>query len=135
MPPVPLDTSTTALVCIFSSILNSMMERWKYRSRELLKTIFCHQKKQESRYFLEICMKFFLDICMKCLNPQFRINKLVNEHTVDYHPSPSELTSRIHPMKFLWTPKWFIFLQYVSGIFYQTCISHHGSGKVSNSWC
>ena len=54
-------------------------------------------------------MKFFSDICMKYLNPQVRINKMVNEHTVDYHPSPSELTSRIHPLIFLWTPKGFIF--------------------------
>ena len=44
LPPASLDTSTTALVCIFSSILNSVMEGWKYRSRELLKAIFCHQK-------------------------------------------------------------------------------------------
>ena len=34
---------------------------------------------------------------------------MVNEHTADYHPSPSELTSRIHPLIFLWTPKGFIF--------------------------
>ena len=41
----------------------------------------------------------------ECLNPQVRINKIVNKHTVDYHPSPSELTSRIHFLTFLWTPK------------------------------
>ena len=35
-----------------------------------------------------------------------------NEHTVDYHPSPSELTSRIHPLIFLWTPKGFISAEY-----------------------
>ena len=29
LPPAPLDTSTTALVCIFSWILNSVMEGWK----------------------------------------------------------------------------------------------------------
>ena len=81
LPPPPLDTSTTALVCIFSPILNSMMEGWKYGYRE---------KKQERRHFLEICMKIFSDICMKYLNPQVRINKMVNEHNVDYHPSPSE---------------------------------------------
>ena len=45
LPPPPLDASTTALVCIFSSILNSITEGWKYRSRELFKAIFCHQKK------------------------------------------------------------------------------------------
>ena len=44
LPPAPLDISATTLVCIFSSILNTVMEGWKYRSRELLKTIFCRQK-------------------------------------------------------------------------------------------
>ena len=39
------------------------------------------------------------------LNPQVRINK----HTVGYHPSSSQLTSRIHPLILLWTPKGFIF--------------------------
>ena len=33
---------------------------------------------------------------------------MVNKHTVDYHPSPSQLTSRIHPLIFLWTPKGFV---------------------------
>ena len=34
LPPAPLKTSTTTL--IFSTILNSIMEKWKYRYRELL---------------------------------------------------------------------------------------------------
>ena len=34
---------------------------------------------------------------------------MVNEQIVDYHPSLSELTSRIHHLMFLWTPKGFIF--------------------------
>ena len=42
------------------------------------------------------------------LNLQFRINKIVNKHTVDYHPSPSELISKIQLHTFLWTPKRFI---------------------------
>ena len=42
------------------------------------------------------------------LNLQFRINKIVNKHTVDYHPSPSELISKIQLHIFLWTPKRFI---------------------------
>ena len=123
LPPAPLDTSSTALMRIFSPILNSMMEGWKCRSRELLKTIFCHQKKQEGRHFLETCMKCFSDICMECLNPQVSISKMVNKHNVDYRPSPSELTSRIHSLMFLRNPglSWFIL--------------HHGSGKASNSWC
>ena len=40
-PPVLLGTSTTAFMCIFSSILNSIKEGWKCRCREL----FCHPKK------------------------------------------------------------------------------------------
>ena len=39
-------------------------------------------------------------------NSQVRINKMVNKHTVDYQPSPSQLISRIHLLIFLWTPKW-----------------------------
>ena len=27
---------------------------------------------------------------------------MINEYTVDYHPSPSELTERIQPQTFLW---------------------------------
>ena len=42
------------------------------------------------------------------LNPQVRINKMVNKHTVDYYHSPSQSGSRIHPLIFLWTTKGFI---------------------------
>ena len=38
------------------------------------------------------CPLFFKEY----LNPQVRINKMINEHNVDYHPNPLELTSRIH---------------------------------------
>ena len=34
---------------------------------------------------------------------------MVNKHTVDYHPSSSQLISRIHTLIFLWTRKGFIF--------------------------
>ena len=33
---------------------------------------------------------------------------MVNKHTVDYDPSPSQLISRMHTLIFLWTPKEFI---------------------------
>ena len=48
------------------------------------------------------------------------INKMVNEHTVNYHSSPLELTSRIHPVTFLWTPKGFISPEYFLNYFSQT---------------
>ena len=79
------------------------MEGWKYRSRELLKAIFLSPKKHNH------------------LNPQVRINKMVNKHTVDYHPSPLELTSKIHTLIFLLTCKWFVspeyFLNFFSSLF------------------
>ena len=34
---------------------------------------------------------------------------MVNEHIIDHHPSLLKLTSRIHPLIFLWTSKRFIF--------------------------
>ena len=42
------------------------------------------------------------------LNSQARIKKIVNKHTVYYHPNPSQLIWRIHTLVFLWTPKGFI---------------------------
>ena len=42
---------------------------------------------------------------------------MVNEYTVDYYPSPSEFTSRIHPLTFLWTPKGFISPYYFFNFF------------------
>ena len=35
------------------------------------------------------------------LNPQVRINKMVNKHIVNYHLSPLQLISRIHSLIFL----------------------------------
>ena len=54
------------------------------------------------------CLLFFEE----CINPQVRINKMVNEHTLDYHPSLSELTSKINLLIFLSTPNGFISSEY-----------------------
>ena len=48
--------------------------------------------------------------------------KMLNEHTVNYHPSLSELTSRIYPLIFLCTPKLFISPEYFLNIFENLCI-------------
>ena len=53
----------------------------------------------------------------ECLNPQVRINKMVNEYTVDYHYSPSGFTSRIYPLIFLWTPKGLMSPEYFLNFF------------------
>ena len=42
---------------------------------------------------------------------------MMNKRTVDYHPSPSELTWRIHSFIFLWTPKGFISAEYFLNFF------------------
>ena len=60
------------------------------------------KKQRKTDIFLKIAWTFFARIiCMKCLNLHVIINKVVNEHTVDSHPSPSELIARIHSLIFL----------------------------------
>ena len=121
------------------------MNWWKYRSKELLKAIFYHQKSNKKAD--RLCMKFSsisntsVQRCLyplfqnppifwcplfseNYLNPQVRINKMVNKHTVDYHPSPSRLISRIHPLIFLLTPKGFISPESFLNFF--LCILPHG---------
>ena len=72
---VPLDMSTTALVSIFSSILNSIMKGWKYRSRELLKAIFCHQKtiREQTGSALNF-LQPTIQVCRGAYIPYFKIN-------------------------------------------------------------
>ena len=60
------------------------------------------------------CFPLFFE---ECLNPPVRINRNVNEHTVDYHPSPTVLTSRIQSLIFPWTPNGFIFPEYFLNFF------------------
>ena len=42
---------------------------------------------------------------------------MAKKHTADYHPSPSQLTSRIQPLIFLWVPKGFISLEFFFSFF------------------
>ena len=53
------------------------------------------------------------------------------KYTVNYHPSPSKLTSRVHPLIFLWTPRRFIFPEYFSKSFSNLHIypTNHGCRK------
>ena len=127
-------------MCIFASILNcslvnqnnSIMNGWKYRSKGLLKAIFSHQKvtkKQSSSAWnfqlpIPVCRGTYIPyfkinaptLCCflfskNYFNLQARIKKMLNKHTVNYHPSLSQSTSRIYPFIFLWTPKGFISLE------------------------
>ena len=130
----PSSSASSQNVYLFlnSEVINGEIE---YRSRELLKAFFCHQKtvrKQTCSAWnflqpsIQVCRGAYIpyfkistpfsccSIFFEDHDPQFRIKKTVNEHTVDYHPSPSELTSRIHPVIFLWTFKGFIFPEFFS---------------------
>ena len=72
---------------------------------------FFHTSVQRCLYLLfqNQCLHFLLPLFFEeYLNPQVRINIMVNKHTADCHPSPSQLTLKIHPLIFLWTPKVFI---------------------------
>ena len=57
------------------------------------------------------------------LNPHVSINKMVNKHTVNYHPSLSELTSRIHCLIFPWVPEGFTAPKYFLNFFSNLYIS------------
>ena len=118
--------------------------------------VFCHQKnnkKADSLYMKlsstksagvqSVCIPYFkINTLIYCcprlfeeyLNPQVRINKMVNDHSVNYHPNLSGLISRIDPLKFLWIHYRFISPEYLLS-FSQTCISHFCWGKFSNLWC
>ena len=76
------------------------------------------------------CWPFFFE---EYFNPQVRINKMRNEDTVDYHISPSKLTSRIHPLISLCTPKSFFspeyFLKFFSNLYIYT--TNHGCWMAS----
>ena len=106
--------------------------------------LFCHQKvikKQTGSacnflqppiqaYFkinsLIFCCPIFFE---EYLNPLVRINKMVNEHTVDYHPSLSKLIQG-YTLSYFYRLLRGLSLQNISWIFPKTCISHHGCRKV-----
>ena len=101
--------------------------------------VFCHQKnnkKADSLYMKlsltksasvqSVCIPYFkINPLIYCcprlfeeyLNPQVRINKMVNDHSVNYHPNLSGLISPIDPPKFLWIHYRFISLQNICWVF------------------
>ena len=122
------------------------MKGWKYRPRELLKAIFCPPKTIKKQTgsawnFLQTSVQ----VCRGAYIPYFKINSpifccpqvfegylnhQVGMNTNDkrtccrlppHHPTPLELTSRIHTLMLLWTPKRFIcpecFLNFFSNLY------------------
>ena len=51
------------------------------------------------------------------LNPQVRINKMVNKHTVGYHPSPSQITCKGTPFHISLDSRGGLSLQNLSWVF------------------
>ena len=122
-------------MCTFFSILNSMMEEWKCRSRELLKAFF-HQKtirKQTGSAWIffqppiQVCIGTYIPYFSiseltihpplspqfsaelhQCLNSLVRINNINGKGTYCQLPSPAELLQGYTPI-FLWTPKGLIY--------------------------
>ena len=86
---------------------------WKFHQPPIqaCRSIYIPYFKINGRIF---CCPLFSE---KYLNLQVRVNKIGNEHAVDYHHSPSALTSRINPLIFLWTPKGLISPEYFLNFF------------------
>ena len=121
-----INNSPSVYLFLYSELNNG----WKFRSRVLLKAIFSSprtiRKQTDSAWnFLQppiqVCRSAYISYFkitpapIFCWAPSFWKNasilrsgstkEMVKKHTADCHPSPSELTSRIHPLIFLWTPK------------------------------
>ena len=71
---------------------------------------------------------YFL-ILEEYLNLHAKINEMVNENSVDYYPSPADLTSRIHPIIFLKIPWGFIHLQRICWILFEYKYQYIPSGS------
>ena len=99
LPPAPLDTSATVFVCIFSSILNSIMEGWKYRSKEVVFKSYCLSPKKPIR--------------QKTFSWNLHDIFFRNLHEMSQPSCQNQQNGK--------------------ETFSQTCILHHGCGKVSNS--
>ena len=113
LPPAPLSTSTIVLVCVFSPILNSIIEGRKYRASELLKAIFV-TKKNKTRMQKSSAGNFLqypIQMCRGVYIPYYKTNAPFsaapsfskNVLTLRSEPTrcPSELTLRIHTLIFL----------------------------------
>ena len=116
---------------IFSAILNSIIKGWKYRSRELLKAIFCHQKtiREQTGSTLNF-LQSSLQVCWGAYIPYFKINTPIFCYLIFFKKC-------LNPqVRYCWLPAYSPWsLQNIPWIFSQTCISQHDCKKVSNSWC
>ena len=134
LTPASLDTTATLIMWTFPQLwtIVRQIKRIRYRrdgnagQKSFEKLI----KKQTVLHAIQVCKGTYFpyfkinDPIFCCplffeepLCPQVRINKMVSEHTVNYHPRPSELTSRIHPLILQWTPKWFMSPEYFLNFF------------------
>lgn len=81
-----------------------LSENWMlcWRARDCTRSSGPRQPNQphpHSPHPLLCCPVFFKEY----LNSKFNMNKMIEEHSIKYHPSPSGSTSRINPLIFLQT--------------------------------
>ena len=133
LPPAPLDTSTAALVCIFSPILNSVMKGWKYSS--FWKLFLSTKKKARKKAFLKLTWNFFQTFAWNVSTLTSGSAKLKTNILSITTPVLQNSLQGYTLSYFYGLLGGLYSLRNVSWIFYQTCILHHGSGKVSNAWC
>ena len=82
---------------------NNMSRKNPPKSRQVLHEIFFNPQWKYKRWAKSIFLKqrpIFLRASSfgEYLNLQYRINKIVSQHSVDYHPSPSRLVLMIHSL-------------------------------------
>ena len=113
---------------------NNMSRKNPPKSRQVLHEIFFNPQWKYKRWAKSIFLKqrpIFLRASSfgEYLNLQYRINKIVSQHSVDYHPSPSRLVLMIHSLIYsdysLRLLKAYLTPEYLL-IFSQTWMFHHG---------
>ena len=117
-----LQAHSHQLLCALDNLKDPIIKAWKRKGQESFKNHRSSLADATSPCLkikcpLYCCPLFF----KKYFNPQVRVCKMMNEHSVNYHRNSQGLTSRMHTLKF--------FL-----ILCQACIIHQGWARFSNLW-
>ena len=119
---------------LFVFFTKKKTKKTKKSDRPWMKIFFNPQYKCANPLFQNYQLLFLISsLFWEYLNPPVTINKMANKYSVDYHPTPSRLTSKLQPLTQLLTSQSFISLKNICWIFSETCISNHSWGKFSKS--
>ena len=114
---MPLDTSTIVLVGIFSLTPNSIGIKEEFHRKSTRKQTDCMKFSSTSKTCVQRCLYplfqnqchcFLLLHLFQRISQASGMNQQNDKQITDYHPSPSQLASRIHALIFMRTPKGFI---------------------------